>query len=574
MLPRQKQLLCFLFCFGLILYSQPIRSRDHVDLHLKWIHQFQFAGYYTALEKGFYKEVGLDVTIHESKHGIEGLHQYVSEKEARYGVGTNEVLLQWHAGNPIVVIAVIFQHSPTVLFTKRIHENQSIQDLLGKKIMLSPHVYEILAFLKKEKFDSNHFKAIPHSFRFLDLVEGKVAALDGYSTTQTYEFKKLGFPVVVFSPRTAGIDFYGDNLFTSQIEIQTNPNRVKRFREASLRGWSYAMKNKSEIVDLIYQKYSKNITKEQLLFEADEMESLVQPNLVEIGYMYEGRWKHIADVYSDFGMLPKNLNLTGFLYNPNPKPDYGLLVSIFVSVIGFLLVIWVFQKYRWNVKYAENLKREVFNRTEELKVSNDNLHSTNKILELKLRELKDAQSKLLTSEKLATIGNVTAEMAHELDHPFDLISSTNSDIGDFLKKQLNPIIEQLVLFSSEDRERFFLLINGYRNMQIEVLSEKEERELKNDSKIKLFSILQKEEGTIEEDFLVLLIDSLAYTLEGKLKWVLESANHIKILELGTKIANVYRSYFIISHASEKSTQVVKTIKKYLPSDGGSPSKGP
>ncbi|WP_210410669.1 ABC transporter substrate-binding protein [Leptospira yanagawae] len=558
-----KILIPFLF------FAQSSFANESVGLYLKWKHQFQFAGYYTALEKGYYKEVGLDVTIHESKNGLEGLHQFVSEKEARYGVGTNEVLLQWHAGKPIVVIAVIFQHSPTVLFTKKIQTNQSIQDLLGKKIMLSPHVYEILAYLKKEKFNSNNFKELPHSFRFLDLVEGKVAALDGYSTTQTYEFQKIGFPVMVFSPRTSGIDFYGDNLFTSQLEIQTNPNRVKRFREASLRGWNYAMKNKSEIVDLIYQKYSNDITKEQLLFEADEMESLIQPNLVEIGYMYEGRWKHISDVYADFGMLPKNLNLNGFLYYPNPKPDYGLLVSIFVSVFGFLLVVWVLQRYRWNVQYSENLRREVLHRTDELKVSNDNLHSTNKILELKLSELREAQSKLLTSEKLATIGNVTAGMAHELNNPLGAIVSTNSGIADFFHKELNSIIHQLVLFSKEDRERFFLLIKGYTNIQIDLLSGKKEREFKKDLKMKMVSILNKQEDLIEEDFLDLLIDSLAYTLEEKLNWILESSNAAKILELGSKIANVYRSNSIISLASEKSTQVVKTLKNYLLTDDAS-----
>ncbi|ABZ92987.1 Periplasmic component of an ABC transporter complex [Leptospira biflexa serovar Patoc strain 'Patoc 1 (Ames)'] len=283
MLPDQKQYRNFLFTFLFLISFQPIVSKDHIDLHLKWYHQFQFAGYYTALAKGYYQDAGLDVSIHESKNGLEGLHKLVSEKEARYGVGTNEVLLQWHSGTPIVVIAVIFQHSPTVLFTKKTHSEQSLQNLVGKKIMLSPHVYEILAYLKKEKLDPTNFIALDHSFRFLDLVEGKVDALDGYSTTQIYEIQKTGFPLMVFSPRTSGIDFYGDNLFTSQIEIQNHPKRVKLFREASLRGWEYAMENQEEIVELISKQYSNQISREQLLFEAKQMEPLIQPSLVELG---------------------------------------------------------------------------------------------------------------------------------------------------------------------------------------------------------------------------------------------------------------------------------------------------
>lgn len=552
--------------FPFLLFSNPSFAYESVDLYLKWKHQFQFAGYYTALEKGYFKEVGLDVTIHESKNGIEGLHQFVSEKEARYGVGTNEVLLQWYAGKPIVVIAVIFQHSSTVLFTKRTQTNQSIQDLVGKKIMLSPHVYEILAYLKKEKLTSNRFIELQHSFRFLDLVEGKVDALDGYSTTQTYELEKMGFPLMVFSPRTSGIDFYGDNLFTSQIEIRNHPNRVKRFREASLRGWMYAMKHKAEIVDLIYQKYSENVTKEQLLYEAEQMEPLIQPNLVEMGYMYEGRWKHISEVYADFGMLPKNLNLNGFLYNPNPNSNYGWIVSILVSALGFLLVAWLVQSYRWNKQYSENLKSEVFKRTEELKETNDTLGSTNQILELKLKELKEAEGKLLTSEKLATVGNVTAGMAHEMNTPLGAIVSSNGSIKDFFLNQLESIINQLLQVPKEDKKRFFALIHEYSQTPIVLLNGKKERDLKKELKIKLGTLLPNNDAQVDDEFLDLLLESYAYGFGETFNGILQSQNHKEILQWGSKIANVYRSNSIITIAAEKSAHVVKTLKNYLLTD--------
>ncbi|MBL0953602.1 MAG: ABC transporter substrate-binding protein [Leptospira sp.] len=566
MFPNFKQLLSTLLCFGLISYLSPLFASDHIDLYLKWYHQFQFAGYYTALEKGYYRELGLDVSIHESKNGIEGLHQLISEKEARYGVGTNEVLLQWHAGTPIVVIAVIFQHSPTVLITKKTHLDQTVHDLVGKKIMLSPHVYEILALLKKEKLDPSQFEQLPHSFRFLDLVEGKVDALDGYSTTQTYELEKLGFPLMVFSPRTSGIDFYGDNLFTSKLEIENNPSRVKKFREASLRGWDYAMKHKSEIVNLISEKYASSIPKEQLLFEAEQMEPLIQPSLVEMGYMYEGRWKHINEVYADFGMLPKNLDLSGFLYNANPKPNYETIFSILILLLCIVLVAWMVQRYRWNKRYSETLKSEVLLRTEELKISNDALNSTNIVLESKLKELTEAQEKLLTREKLATIGNLTAGMAHELNTPLGAIVSSHGSISDFFQNQFQTILNSLFTFSNEDRERFYFLIRDYQNIQNVFYTGKKEREFKKELEMEYTELFQTYLKDDREEYLNLIFESSAFLLGDHLNYILESDRKKEILTMGSKVTNVFRSCSIISIASEKSSHVVKSLKNYLIAD--------
>ena len=66
-----------------------------------------------------------------------------------------------------------------------------------------------------------------------------------------------GVPYLAFSPRGSGIDFYSDNLVTSEKQIKTHPQRVADFRAASLRGWQYALSHKEEIVDLILRRYSQ-----------------------------------------------------------------------------------------------------------------------------------------------------------------------------------------------------------------------------------------------------------------------------------------------------------------------------
>ncbi|HTF78608.1 MAG TPA: ABC transporter substrate-binding protein, partial [Bradyrhizobium sp.] len=58
--------------------SHPVAALDAVSLQLKWKHQFQFAGYYQALEQGFYRDAGLDVTIREGGPGIDAAEAVAS----------------------------------------------------------------------------------------------------------------------------------------------------------------------------------------------------------------------------------------------------------------------------------------------------------------------------------------------------------------------------------------------------------------------------------------------------------------------------------------------------------------
>ncbi|MCT8333590.1 ABC transporter substrate-binding protein [Leptospira sp. 85282-16] len=547
---------CFLF-----LYHSPVLASEKVTLHLKWFHQFQFAGYYAAFEKGFYRDVGLDVEILESTIGIKGIHEKVFQSAGQYGVGSNELIQERYAGKPVVVLAVIFQHSPSVLYFKKTSNIQSIHDLVGKRVMLTPRMDEIVAYLKKEGIELSDLQLLEHRFNPKDLIEGKVDAYSGYATTQAYDFKKLGFPYVAYSPRVAGIDFYGDNLFTSEDEVKKHPDRVKAFREASLRGWQYAMSHQSEIVDLIYEKYSKRNPKERLLFEAEQMTPLIQPVLVEMGYMNPGRWKHINEVYSELGMLPKNIDLNGFIYDPNPKVNYDWIYYSFGFIIFSFAIVWLLQWRRLNKQYSENLKKQVEVRTEELKHSNEYLQVLNQSLLNTLKELTEAQDRLLASEKLAVLGQLSAGMAHELNTPLGAIVSSNQSIADFLSKIKN-IIETIISFNQEDSLRFHKLLNqslGHRTF----LEGKVERSLKKELAIQ-YSFSNKMD--LYGKHMQLVIETGAFRLGDELNQILESENSLQLLETVANISSAFRSNQIISVASEKATHVIKALRSYLVSE--------
>jgi hypothetical protein len=127
----------------------------------------------------------------------------------------------------------------------------------------------------------------------------------------------------------------------------------KAFREASLKGWEYAMQHPEELVDLIYSRYSQRHSLEHLRFEAQQMEPLLQSKLVEIGHMNPGRWRHIAQTYTELGMMKPDFNFKGFLYDPNPTPPDLSWLFLFMGVAALVITVvsaLAFYIYRINAR--------------------------------------------------------------------------------------------------------------------------------------------------------------------------------------------------------------------------------
>jgi signal transduction histidine kinase/CheY-like chemotaxis protein len=335
------------FLSGLIsLAPLPAKELDPVRVQLKWLHQFQFAGYYAAVEKGFYREAGLDVTLIEGKLDVDPAH-VVLDGGAEFGVGTPEILLLRAEGKPLVVLGVIFQHSPYIFLELEDSGISNVSDLAGKRVMIEPQAAELYAYLAHEKVPIESLTILPHSFTAEDLVAKKVDAMSAYITDEPFALHKAGIEYSAFNPRSSGVDFYGDCFFTTEYQVKEFPDRTRAFYQATLKGWNYALEHPAEIIELILNKYSKRKSREALQFEAASMRDLIHPDIVPIGYMYEGRWKHIMETYEELGMIKEPVPLKRFLYDPNPKPDHtwlfwmgGILLGGAIIVLGVVLPIW------------------------------------------------------------------------------------------------------------------------------------------------------------------------------------------------------------------------------------------
>lgn len=317
----KKRVLMRIFVYILLFIS--FLSADElqkVSLQLQWKHQFEFAGFYAAKEKGFYANEGLDVEFREFKSGLD-ITKEVVELEANYATSSSSVILDYLNEEPIVLLANFFKQSPLVLLTQE--DIVTPSELRGKKIMGltdSLHNTTLLAMLNKFNVKESDFVNIPRKFALQSFVNKEIDAISVFSTNEVYEVSRLGIKYNILNPAAFGISFYDINLFTSRVELQNNPKRVEGFRLASIRGWEYALKHQDEIVDLILKKYNtQNKSKDALLFEAKQIEYMMLANVYPVGSVDMQMLKNISDSYKQAKLIHSVTydDLENFVYAPH-----------------------------------------------------------------------------------------------------------------------------------------------------------------------------------------------------------------------------------------------------------------
>ena len=367
-LRRYRHRLLPLLCCCLLLFAfqtaeaiEPSKPLKTVRLQLKWQHQFQFAGYYAAVEQGYYRQGGLEVEILETIESAKSTEN-VLNGSAEFGIAMSDLIVQHGNGAPVVALATIYQHSPLVFLTTKKSGIDSIHALVGKRVMLETHAEELVAYLEAEGIKPEQLEILPHTFETDQLIKGTVDAISAYATDEPYALVEQGIAYNTFSPRSVGIDFYGDTLFTTKNYLQEHPDTVKIFVDATLKGWEYALNHQEEMVDLILTKYSQRHSREHLLFEARATQRLIFPEVVEIGYMNPGRWQNIARIYADQGMLPVDFSLEGFLYEKNPKPDLTrIYLTLFVICVVLVVTVVIAARF---LALNKSLNRQIIQRQE------------------------------------------------------------------------------------------------------------------------------------------------------------------------------------------------------------------
>ena len=334
-------------------------SPDKVRLQLKWYHQFQFAGYYAAQSEGYYKDEGLDVEIIEGAPD-KSPEKVVLAKQAEFGVHDGaDLTFRRLQGDSVVALAAIFQHSPYVIISKQSSAIRHPSDLVGRKVLITQDQgsAQILAMFRREgikvnsTFDEKPVRFLPHSWNVEDLIEARADAMTAYVTEIARFKRQYDFDAAILNPLDYGIDFYGDTLFTSTEYLKSEPDVVERFRRASLKGWKYAMANPEATAGVILALSSTRQNRpdrQALLDEAQGMNSVVLPTLVEMGNMNDVRWERMAKTYQELGMVNSISKLDGFTYQMdaekrNIQRQVQLLfaVALCVALLTVGSLVWL-----------------------------------------------------------------------------------------------------------------------------------------------------------------------------------------------------------------------------------------
>lgn len=302
----------------------PAWALEPVSLQLRWMHQFQFAGYYAALHQGYYREAGLDVTLKEGGPGADPVADVLAGK-SDFGIGVSSLVIDYLKGKPVLMLGPVFQHSPNILVVHG--RDKRPVDLAGTTagkiaLMAGDQDVELKAMFLDEGIPIDKLRIVPDERHLDDFLERRVEALNAYVSNEPFILEQRGLPYTILKPQTYGMDFYGDVLFTRRELASARPAVVAAFRAASMRGWQYALDHPREIIDLILERYnSQGKTGEHLAYEARELHRLINPEVIEIGHNNPGRWQHIAHTYQRFGIAEANQPLDAFFYQNEHKVD-------------------------------------------------------------------------------------------------------------------------------------------------------------------------------------------------------------------------------------------------------------
>lgn len=328
---------------------------EAVALQLPRPHQFRFAGYYVAIERGFYREAGLDVEIRSG--GIAALHSVdaVLQQRAEFGVGTAGLAIDRMNGRSVVALAAILQSSPAVWLAAGQRNGRDLSQwsdlprrLTGRPEDESELLIPFSALGKpaaaeaadQATRDEVTLSVPPTGLRAADLSTGArhLARRDGGDASYS-----------ILDPRDHGVNFYGEVLFTSEAFLKSRPGTVHRFREATLRGWEAALADVEATARLIQRRYAPTQSLGDLVDEGLVVRRLARIDEVAMGHMSRLRWQAIGQLQRTHGFGRDPLDVNAFVRDeePNPvnlKPDpiritfAAVLVALLFGAVQLLRV--------------------------------------------------------------------------------------------------------------------------------------------------------------------------------------------------------------------------------------------
>ena len=257
-----KRLLTSAIALALGIAAGTAHAADKVTLQLKWVTQAQFAGYYVALDKGFYKDAGLDVTIKAGGPDI-------APAQVIAGGGA-DVVLDWmpsalasrEKGLSLVNIAQPFKSSGMMLTCRKDSGIKAPEDFRGKTlgVWFYGNEYPFLSWMSSLGIPTdgsdNGVTVLKQGFNVDPILPGQADCVSTMTYNEYWQIIDAGLSaddLVVFKYEDQGVATLEDGMYVLEDNLADAAfaDKMVRFVAASMRGWKYAEDNSDEAAEIV-----------------------------------------------------------------------------------------------------------------------------------------------------------------------------------------------------------------------------------------------------------------------------------------------------------------------------------
>src|SRR5260221_2181042 len=313
------------------LFATPIGGRTaqaadpvKVKLQLKWVDQAQFAGYYAAVDQGYYKAQGLDVTLLPGGPDITP-EQVVAGGNAEFGIDWLPSLLATReSGANLVNVAQVYTRSGMREVSFKDKKITTAADLKGKKVgvWLRGNQFELYAALVKNKMDPEDPYAVQIVSQPFDmglLLKGEVDAAAAMTYNEYAQVLESVNPATgkLYQPEELNvIDFNKEGTAMLQDGIFANGDWLAKagsedvttkFLAASFQGWAYCRDHADDCVKYTLARGTA-LPKGHQTWQMNEVNKLIWPNTLGVGVMDEAAYKQTADIAQKYHVISKAPN--------------------------------------------------------------------------------------------------------------------------------------------------------------------------------------------------------------------------------------------------------------------------
>lgn len=294
------------------------KGNTEITVRLKWTIQTQFAGYFVALEKGYYQEKGLTVHIKEGSYGKNPLKTVKNEVE-EFGVQWASDLIA--EGDNFISIANIVKDNGFVLISKK---NKGIDHISKFKdhtisTWFIGHEYQLKTLLKKYNLTEKEIKLTSQKWDMSQFYNDEIDVISAMSYNELLDIFDNGYPknkLNIFNLRDEGVGFPGQNIFTTRSFYKTNPLICEKFVKASIKGWQYAINHPKEAVDIVMKyDYEKELNRDHQYNQMKAMIKLIRADEYPLGIHRVEDYKFISDIYQKYGIIKRDQKIESLFTN-------------------------------------------------------------------------------------------------------------------------------------------------------------------------------------------------------------------------------------------------------------------